>query len=383
MISRAGTLICSVLLGVCLIGCLGAAETMKLDDVIKLLQSGVGEQVIQASITQRGAAFSLSTADILALKKAGASDNLLVFMIGGSSTGEFPFEIENEFIVKKPTVFKHLAVYPVFKKTLEGIDDYLTLDQAQKARIIIIRERSDASVPTVIIRNTGRRPIYIMAGEIIVGGKQDRMVSFDILIPAHKEIEVEVRCVEHGRWTGKAEFKSGGALAGKSVRSALQFADQQDVWDEVAKSREKHGITSGSGTYDAVLSSGDIDRRSAPFLAAMKQGLADERMVGMIMALNGEVVCVDIFAGPKFFNEVREKLLKAYVLDAISAEEEVSRAPGKKEILSFFNEMKNARTQDSKKYDDNSNVELESELMIGNESRDKDGRLQHLNLNKK
>ncbi len=383
MINKIGTLLCIVVVGLCLIGCLDATEAKNVNEIIKLLKADVGEDVIKAHITKQDMTFNLSTNDILNLKKAGASNDLLSFMFG-SNIAEFPFEIENEFIVKKPTVYKHLAVYPVFRKKSIDVIDFITLDQAQQAKVIIITERPDATVPTVIIKNKGKKPIYIMAGEIIIGGKQDRMVSFDILIPAGKEVAVEVRCVEHGRWSGKsAEFKSGGAVASKKVRTAIQFEDQQDVWNNVAEMCQKHGTESSSGTYGAILSSAEIEQKSKPFFAAMKQGLADEKMVGMIMALNGEVLCVDIFSNPKFFKEVKEKLLKAYILDAISVDEKSAKAPGKEEILSFFDEMKNARTQDLKKYDENSNVGLESEIMIGNESRDKDGRLQHLNLNKK
>lgn len=347
MIRKIDTIFCSVVLLFALVGCLNASDSKNVADIISLLKAGIGDDVIKAQITKKNWTFDLSTADILTLKTAGASNDLLSFMIGGGTqTGDFPFDLEEEFVVKKPATYKHLAIYPVFKKKMVEIGDYLTLDQAQQARVIVITEKSDASVPMVIIRNKSRRPIYIMAGEIILGGKQDRMVSFDILIPAGKELEVEVRCVEHGRWHGKsAEFKSGSALAPKSVRSATQFADQQEVWNKVAEITEKHGARSGSGTYGAILSSDDIDKKSQPFLTAMKQGLSDDRMVGMIMALNGEVICVDIFANPKFFKEVKEKLLKAYVLDAISAEEKTSRFPGKSDILSFFEEMKQARTR--------------------------------------
>lgn len=222
-----------------------------------------------------------------------------------------------------------------------------------------------------------------MAGEIIIGGKQDRMVSFDVLIPAGKEVEVSVRCVEHGRWHGKSgEFKSGKAVGGKGVRTALQFKSQQDVWDEVSKACAENQISSESGTYKAILSSEDIDKKSKPYFDALKDGIKDDDIVGMIMALNGEVVCVDIFANPKFFAKVKEKFLKAYILDAISTEMTSTDTPGKKDILSFFGELKVAKTEELKKYKANCNYELESDLLIGNESRDKDGNLQHMNLYK-
>lgn len=383
MVRKASHLLIIVLVGYCLVGCLGITGNKNVNDIITLLKAKVGEEVIKAHIADKGMTFDLSTKDIVNLKKAGANDELLAFMIGGGS-GDFPFELEDEFIVKSPAVFKHLAIYPVFRKTPVDAGDFITLDKAQKVKVIIIAEKTNASVPTVFITNIGKRPIYIMAGEIIIGGKQDRMVSFDVIIPSGKKIEVAVKCVEHGRWHGKsAEFKSGGAVGSKGVRSALQFKDQSDVWDEVSKVCKENDAQTGSGTYNAVLSSAEVENRSKPFINAMTKGLDQDDIVGMIMALNDEVICVDIFTNPKFFAEVKAKLIKSYVLDAISTDETSKEVPGKEEILAFFDELKDAKTKELKKYDANRNVEIESEEMIGNESRDDDGRLQHLNLYKK
>lgn len=383
MVRKMGVLLGIMAIGLCLVGCLGITGSENINDIITLLKAKVGQEVIKEHIANKGMSFDLSTQDIVKLKKAGGSDDLLSYMIG-KATGDFPFELDQDFVVQSPTTHEHLAIYPVFRKTSLDIGDYITLDKAQKNKVVIISELSSASVPAVLIKNTGVIPIYIMAGEIIIGGKQDRMVSFDILIPGGKEIKVEVRCVEHGRWHGKSiKFMSGGAVGSKGVRSALQFKEQHDVWNEVSKKCAQIDVASQSGTYGAILSSEEVEKRSKPFLDAMKQGLKDDGMVGMIMALNGEIVCVDIFANPKFFAEVKDKLLKAYVLDAISTEETSTKIPGKQKILAFFDELKHAKTAELKKYDENCNTELESDMLIGNESRDKDGKLQHLNLYRK
>lgn len=383
MVRRIRVLLSIMVIGFCLVGCLGISSSENINDIMTLLKAKVGEEVIMAHIANKDMSFGLSTQDIVKLKKAGASDDLLSYMIG-KATGDFPFELGEEFMVHSPATYEHLAIYPVFRKTSLEIGDYITLDDAQKNKIVIISELSSASVPTVLIKNTGVKAIYIIAGEIIIGGKQDRMVSFDILIPAGKEVRVEVKCVEHGRWHGKSvEFMSGGAVGSKGVRAALQFKEQDDVWDEVSKKCAEIDVSSQSGTYRAILSSEEVERKSKPFLDAMSQGMRDDGIVGMIMALNGEVVCVDIFANPKFFIEVKEKLLKAYVLDAISTEEISTKLADKQEILDFFNELKDAKTAELKRYDANCNTELESDVLIGNESRDKDGRLQHLNLYRK
>jgi hypothetical protein len=380
MVRKTAILVLLVAVGASLVGWLGIGGSRNLGEVLELLDAGVGEDVIEAHIKAKGMTFELSARDIARLKKAGASDGLIKFMISGG-TGDFPFEIGDDLFIGNPITHRHLAVYPVYKNTdLEG-GDYMSLDEAQRARVIVITERGGGSVPTVIIKNKGRRPIYIVAGEIIIGGKQDRMISHDVLIPAHEEIEVSVRCVEQGRWRGKTPaFKSGGALGSRGVRAALQFKAQQDVWAEVSKACEEHEAFSESGTYRTILSSDDVDERSKPFLDALNRGLRGDDIVGVVMALNGEVVCVDIFASPKFFARVKEKLLKAYVLDAIGTAERSTLPPDKGKIILFFDELKDAEREGLSKYGANTNTRLESDELIGSESRDEEGLLQHLNL---
>lgn len=373
----------SIIIVLCCMSCIVAADSQSLSDVLSLLKAKVGEEVIISHISNKGMTFDLSTQDILTLKKAGASDDLLAFMVG-SASGEFPFDLNEDYAVHKPVVHEHLAIYPVFRKSAVTVSDYITLDEAQQTKVIVIKERDNASVPSVLIRNKGNKPIYIMAGEIIIGGKQDRMVSFDIIIPSYKEVVVEVRCVEHGRWHGETVvFKSGGAVGCKDVRSALQFKEQQDVWDEVARTCGEVEVETGSGTYGAILSSENVEAKSKPFLDAMHVGLDGEGMVGMIVALNGEIVCVDIFANPKFFAKVKEKLVKAYVLDALSTHPTETDVPGQAAIIAFFKEMEEAQTEELKRYSENCNIEYESDDIIGNESRDKKGDVQHLNLYRK
>ena len=178
MIRKIGFFACSVIIGLCLIGCLGVTSSEHVNEVITLLKAKVGDMVIKEHIADKNMSFDLSTEDIVKLKKAGISDDLLLYMMGRGS-GEFPFELGQDFIVGNPVTHGHMAVYPVLKKTSVESGDYITLDEAQRLNVITIAELSSASVPTVSIKNKGSKPVYIMAGEIIIGGRQDRMVSFD------------------------------------------------------------------------------------------------------------------------------------------------------------------------------------------------------------
>ena len=58
-----------------------AAPTLTVEDVSRLAQAGISEDLIIAKVRKNGKAFDLSTDQILALKKAGASDRILSVMM--------------------------------------------------------------------------------------------------------------------------------------------------------------------------------------------------------------------------------------------------------------------------------------------------------------
>ena len=105
-----------------------------------------------------------------------------------------------------PLSFKNLTLVPVLAREGTKIDgaDYLTLDEAFDAGLVRVRELPDESVNQLSLENRSDRPLFVMSGEVILGGKQDRIIGKDRLIPAKKTLAVDVFCVEHGRWTEDA-----------------------------------------------------------------------------------------------------------------------------------------------------------------------------------
>src|SRR5688500_15326945 len=106
--------------------------------------------------------------------------------------------------VGKPLVQGNLTVFPIYSKEPRKISsDYLTLDEAIKEKLIQVKELSSAEVNRVTVTNKASKAIYLMAGDIILGGQQDREVARDTIVPARvHNFVVEVFCVEHGRWAG-------------------------------------------------------------------------------------------------------------------------------------------------------------------------------------
>src|SRR5260221_10100436 len=114
--------------------------------------------------------------------------------------------------------------------------EVVTLEEGRAQGTVFVTERAQASVPDLLVENRGKTHALLLAGEILVGGKQNRVLKEDVLLPpVSGPRNLGVYCVEQGRWnTGRADFDSKSTLAAPSLRSRLmQNPDQATAWPEV------------------------------------------------------------------------------------------------------------------------------------------------------
>lgn len=144
----------------------------------------------------------------------------------------------------------HYGNATVFPLHIENGHDraYMLLDEALEAGTAEVTETSDhGSVPEVLVKNRGERPILLPEGEILTGAKQNRVVNITILVAAHSELVVPVSCVEQGRWSTVSQrfrathFATPTVRARKcarvwanAARSGDFVSDQSEVWHDVA-----------------------------------------------------------------------------------------------------------------------------------------------------
>src|SRR4029077_10273059 len=166
---------------------------------------------------------------------------------------------------------------------------FLTLDEGIRSGEVQVMERGNlgsmirhlppgrpytdsAQVNQLVLVNNSKRPLILLAGEVVTGGKQDRVVGKDRIVPAESDpVDLAVFCVEHGRWIeSSTKFDThASVMLQPSVRmKAMADKDQQKVWDEVGKSRAQMsaavvaaaptvsggsggGVGGGSGTVSA------------------------------------------------------------------------------------------------------------------------------------
>src|SRR5213594_488194 len=78
---------------------------------------------------------------------------------------------------------------------------YATLDEALRDKAIDVVETDErGQVRTIKVVNHSRQMVFLMAGELLLGCKQDRVLNISIMVPASSEMLIPVACVEAGRW---------------------------------------------------------------------------------------------------------------------------------------------------------------------------------------
>jgi hypothetical protein len=168
-------------------------------------------------------------------------------------------------------------------------------------------------------------------------------------VPANEEAAVQVFCVEHGRWSGRREFTGAGGLAHGKLRLRAKYdGDQGKVWAEVAEKNAKLGAESSTGTYRKLAAGAEGERAVRPYreqlVAALDRLPEKNQVVGLVAAVNGRVVSVEVFATPELFRVYRQRLLDAVVMGAVDVPlaGNVEQAPTAAKVREFISKAEAA-----------------------------------------
>lgn len=242
---------------------------------------------------------------------------------------ELPKELEgfvDSLSVEDSLHYKNLHVFTLTSDAKKDFSSVLTLDEALKKDVLDIYEEDEGNVPVVEVKNHSKSYVFLMSGEIIAGGKQDRMIQKDTLIPPKSgKFKVSVYCTEEGRWEETTEkFYSPKAMVGIKVKKAAEVSkDQGAVWNEVAGYGTDLSVSSPTGAFKGVLDDKDVQKKSKKYVDALEKAPSiSKNTVGVVVAVGDEIIAADIFSSPSLFQRFWRKLLKSYVLEAIDKDDE-------------------------------------------------------------
>jgi len=193
-----------------------------------------------------------------------------------------------------------------------------TLDEARASGAVVITERDRATVPEITVDNHGKSHVLLLAGEILVGGKQNRVLREDILLPALSGPRaLGVYCVEQGRWNeGRRDFESMSSFAHPGLRREVyDKAEQTRVWSEVARSAGAVAARSPTGSYQQVYEEPAV-RRHLDEAERRLDAPAAAGALGAAVFVGTQMTGIDVFRAPDLFAREWRKLLRAHAVEA-------------------------------------------------------------------
>jgi len=241
-------------------------------------------------------------------------------------------------VVTGPLVHKNLAVYLVHGEDKLKGREFLTLQEALVGKQAHIFETG--AVNELMVENLSKdQEIFIQAGEIVRGGKQDRVVGVDLIIAARSgKIPLKSFCVEQGRWSRRgsesvAEFSASPKLAySKKMKLAINSkADQREVWNEVAESQRRLSANlagevaspASPSSLQLSLENKDLEKETREYTRALSDAVTkDEDVVGIVIAINGRLDSADVYSSPKLFRKLWPKLVEAAATGAVASQKD-------------------------------------------------------------
>ncbi len=220
--------------------------------------------------------------------------------------------------------FSHggLCLYPLVAATTADPAPILTLDEAIDSGQFAVSEVSEGgTVNTLVVENRGHVAVFIMAGEILRGAKQDRTLQSDMLVPAASgRLTISVFCTERGRWARVSHtFAKSDYHVPSSVRAAYKRrSDQGTVWSSISESYQRLQAPSRTDAaremYEAPVVQQDI--RSFEEALGSLPGLQPQA-IGVLAAHGNRIIALDVFGDAEVFRKLYPKLLKSYAVEVL------------------------------------------------------------------
>jgi hypothetical protein len=275
-----------------------------------------------------------------------------------------PAESNGEYRVLAPIESGNLLLFPVVRANGKtgGGSPFLTLDEGFKNGSVevteagnvrgLVRSRDNGpaivgrdQVNTLVLVNNSSQPLLLLAGEIVTGGKQDRVIAKDRIVPPGGDpIDLSVFCIEPGRWVesspvfgASAKAPAASIMVQPAVRERAMVAqDQQQVWSSVHGTiADLAAAPAASGgpmpapmpptsSYAKAMQSeqlkAKVDEAAAPLMQSREAVLGQlkkEGAVGVVVAVRGEIVWADLFSSPDLLARYWTKLVRSYAAESL------------------------------------------------------------------
>jgi hypothetical protein len=240
-----------------------------------------------------------------------------------------------------PYEYEHLSIFLIHGADAPGNGRYTPLQEAMERKFVTVHETNH--VNELAIENiSATEDVFVQAGDIVKGGRQDRVLSVDMILPARSGmVPISAFCVEQSRWQARGvesvdQFTLTEMTASYSLRKAIKdVATQAGVWGEVEASQKKLGdglaksvrSEQSPTSLPLALESEAVQETTALYLSKLLPIVHQwNDVIGFAFAINDELKVADVYCSKVMFKQFWPRLLKAAAVEAI-ATPAVKRAP--------------------------------------------------------
>jgi hypothetical protein len=243
-----------------------------------------------------------------------------------------------DYKISGPYTHDNLTIFLLHgKDTLTG-KNILTLQEALEQKKCVVHETKN--VNELSVENVSADvDVYVQAGDIVKGGQQDRILSYDmILSPKSGKVPVASFCCESGRWRqrgGEAvgRFEASANVANsKELKVAAQSAmkGQDLVWKKVKEAQTKLEKNVGQKVENSAsptslqltLEDKKLLEEVEKYVKALTkapEGKGD--VIGYAIAINGKVEAADVYGSNSLFLKLWPKLINGSATEALTEKE--------------------------------------------------------------
>jgi hypothetical protein len=230
-----------------------------------------------------------------------------------------------------PWIYKNLKLIPIRFKQKDPVlpaelsidPNLISLSDAMQKRMIKVKEikyngGSDLNLLEVV--NTSRSPILVNSGEMLSGGKQDRMVGETKLIPPGKEKHyLKVFCIEKGRWDNKPRAFKHRGRASAELRKTMDLSNRQaKIWKNIDSSSASLNKKLEMGAFLKLFN--DSLRTDTGYINffTKRYRQTDSLYAGFVAVTGNQIISCELYTSTKLANSSFREMLNSFVFSAVT-----------------------------------------------------------------
>ena len=289
---------------------------------------------------------------------------LAVFMVVVAVAGVTAAQSGN-YTVSASYTYKNLSIFLIHGKDESKKGNILTLQEAMERDLFRVYETS--SVNELEVENLSKEfDVFIQSGDIVKGGKQDRILAVSIIIPARSgRVKIDSFCVESGRWTKRGNedstkfTSSNDRIVTKELKIAANASrSQAEVWSKVSEAQASLAKNVGGSVTGTSASSLQLSLEDKKVVANVDEyikklgNIVDGKsdVIGYAFSVNGQINSADIYVSNGLFKKLWPKMLKASAIEAVAAQRGIRLAdPVKADaVKGFLDDAERAKPTDTR-----------------------------------